>query len=92
MTRAIPRYAPHRGGLIFALGIIGFVSGCPIFSIVAWVMGTSDVNEMRSGRMDPSGMSLTQAGRILGMIYSMLWILFMVITVLIFVLAVATHA
>ena len=79
---------PHRAGLVLVLGIVGFVLGtmlpiCPICSIMAWVMGTSDLNEMRAGRMDPSGRSMTQAGQILGMIYSVLWILGAVIFVLI---------
>jgi hypothetical protein len=44
---------------------------------VAWVMGHADLREMRRGLMDESGMSLTQAGMILGMIYTILGLLFM---------------
>ena len=62
---------PHRGGLIFVLGLLGFMS-CPIFSLLAWVMGSHDLGEMRAGRMDRSGEGLTQAGQILGMIVSVL--------------------
>jgi len=86
---------PHRAGLVLALGIVGFVLGtmipiCPICSIMAWVMGTSDLNEMRAGRMDSSGMSMTQAGQVLGMIYSVLWILLAVIFVLICLMVAAS--
>lgn len=65
---------PHRGGLILVLGLVGFVIGCPIFSLMAWVMGSHDLREMRAGRMDRSGEGLTQVGQILGMIQSLLWI------------------
>lgn len=71
--------APHRGGLILVLGILGWVVGCPIFGVAAWVMGNADLEEMRSGRMDPSGRGLTQAGTILGMIQGMLLMLVLVV-------------
>jgi phage FluMu protein Com len=75
--------APHRGGLILVLGLIGFVISCPIFSLMAWVMGSHDLSEMRAGRMDRSGEGITQAGLVLGMILSLLWILFGVIALLV---------
>lgn len=76
---------PHRGGLILVLGIVGIVMGCPIFSLMAWVMGSGDLREMRAGRMDRSGEGLTQAGQLLGMIPSIIFIfgaaLFMLIII-----------
>lgn len=65
---------PHRGPLILLLGILGWFT-CPILGIVAWAMGSSDLREMQYGRMDPSGQGLTQAGQILGIISSVIWIL-----------------
>jgi len=65
--------APHRGGLILVLGVMGLVT-CAVFGLVAWVMGSHDLREMRAGRMDRSGESATQAGMILGMIVALLWI------------------
>lgn len=62
---------PHRGGLILTFGILGWLV-CPIFSFMAWSMGSEDLGKMRTGRMDPSGMGITQAGQILGMIQSIL--------------------
>jgi hypothetical protein len=59
---------PHRGGLILALGIIGFFVPCFVFGIVAWVMASSDLRAMDAGNMDPTGRSLTQAGMILGIV------------------------
>jgi predicted Zn finger-like uncharacterized protein len=58
---------PHRGTLILVLGILGIVA-CQIFGPVAWLMANNDLAEMRSGRMDPEGKSLTNAGRICGII------------------------
>jgi hypothetical protein len=66
---------PHRGGLIFVLGILGFVISCPIFGAFAWVMGSRDLKKIRAGRMDPQGKGLTQAGMILGIISLALWAL-----------------
>jgi hypothetical protein len=66
---------PHRGGLILALGILSFLL-CGIFTAIpAWIMGSGDLKEMEAGAMDPSGRGLTQAGKILGMIHCILWLL-----------------
>jgi hypothetical protein len=85
-------YTPHRGGLILAFGIMGWVFSCPIFSVMAWVMGNSDLREMRSGRMDSRGMGLTQAGHVLGVIYTLLWILVFVIVTFVALLAFVARA
>jgi hypothetical protein len=61
----------HRGGAILALGIVGIVV-CFILGIIAWVMGTADLRAMDAGTMDPSGRGLTQAGRICGIIGTVL--------------------
>ncbi len=63
---------PHRGGLVLTLGILGLVCCMPL-GIAAWVMGSSDLAEIRRGQMDPSGQSTTQVGMILGII-SVAWI------------------
>ena len=65
---------PHRGGLILGLGLAGLLVNCPILSVMAWVMGSGDLEEIRRGRMDPSGQGATQAGRILGIIITCLWL------------------
>jgi hypothetical protein len=68
------RYAPHRGTLILILGILGLVGiGAPITGIIAWILGNSDLAQMRAGTMDPEGESNTSLGRILGMIATLLW-------------------
>jgi hypothetical protein len=66
--------AANRGPLILALGLLGLAAPCPIFSILAWVMGSSDLEEISRGRMDPAGLRLTKAGKLLGMLLSIAWI------------------
>lgn len=65
-----PAYAyvkPHRGAVILTLGILGFFcSG--IAGLIALILGTHDLREMKAGVMDPSGQGLTQAGAILGIL------------------------
>jgi hypothetical protein len=73
---------PHRGGLVLALGILSWAIGCPLFGIMAWVMGSSDLREMERGQMDSSGMSLTQAGQIIGMIHVILGVIVLVVLLL----------
>jgi hypothetical protein len=81
--------APHRGGLVFVLGLLGFAVACPLFSFLAWVMGSRDLAEMRARRMDRSGEGLTMGGMILGIVVSVFWIvaLFGVMTILLLVAA-----
>ncbi len=64
---AVGYLAPHRGTMILVFGILGLVVCC-FFGIVAWSMGSNDLREMDAGRMDPSGRSNTNAGRILGIV------------------------
>ena len=62
---------PHRGSLILAFGILGFVT-CQLFGVAAWVMANNDLREMDRGYMDPTGRDLTNTGRILGMVATIL--------------------
>jgi hypothetical protein len=68
------RGRPHRGGLILTFGILSLLLCAPL-GIFAWVMGNNDLAEMKRGRMDRSGEGLTQAGRILGSIATILMII-----------------
>ena len=62
-----PRMEPHRGTLVLVLGILGLLV-CFICGIFSWVMGNEDLKKMKAGRMDPEGESITNAGRILGIV------------------------
>lgn len=80
---------PHRGVLVIVLGILGLV-GCGIFTAIpAWVIGSGDLKAMDAGTMDPSGRSLTNAGRICGMIGTILAIVAVVIVGILIALGVA---
>ena len=76
---------PHRGVLILVLGILGLVACMPL-GIVAWVMGSGDLKAIDRGEIDPTGRSMTNAGKILGIIavvLAVLGILFFVVGVMI---------
>lgn len=73
-----PTLMPHRGGTILVLGILGIVICAPL-AIVAWVMGQGDLGKIRAGMMDPAGQGSTQAGMILGIVGTILFILSIVV-------------
>ncbi len=68
---------PHRGTLILVFGILGLVV-CGFFGIAAWIMGSGDLKQIDAGQMDPSGRSLTNGGRICGIIGTILMGLYIV--------------
>lgn len=86
-------YAPHRGGLVLALGILAFV--CNLFlipGILAWILGSADLKEMKAGRMDPSGQGITTAGMVLGIIATCFVLIIVVFYVVLIVIGVAAAA
>jgi hypothetical protein len=76
---------PHRATLILVLGILGLVICAPL-GIVAWIMGANDMKEMDAGTMDPAGRSNTQAGKICGIIGTILMVLGIAVCFLFFAL------
>ena len=64
----------HRATLVLILGIVGLMCCMPV-GIVAWVLGHQDLKDMNAGVMDPAGRGMTQAGKILGMISVILFVL-----------------
>ena len=62
---------PHRGTVILVLGILSLVI-CGPLGIFAWIMGQADLKQMNAGTMDPEGRGNTQAGKICGMIATIL--------------------
>jgi hypothetical protein len=78
---------PHRGAAVLTLGILSLLV-CAILGPIAWVMGSNDLREMADGRMDRSGEGITRAGRIIGIVATILWICFIAIyAVIIMILA-----
>lgn len=66
------RLEPHRGQTVMILGILSLFLAGIILGPIAWVMGNNDLKEMRAGRMDREGEGQTNAGRICGMIATIL--------------------
>jgi hypothetical protein len=71
----------HRGTLILVFGILGLLI-CGPLGIAAWIMGGNDLKEMDAGTMDPAGRGNTNAGKICGMIATILMIVGLVIAIL----------
>lgn len=73
---------PHRGPMLLVFGILGIVMAfsCPLlffFAPTAWIMARKDLAQIREGRMDPAGLSLTQAAHVLGVIGTILGVLYL---------------
>lgn len=62
---------PHRATLILVLGILSLII-CQPLGIVAWLLGSADLKQMAAGAMDPTGKDMTNIGRILGIIATVL--------------------
>lgn len=54
-----------QGVLILIMGILGFFC-CPLFAVVAWIMGHTALNAIQAGLADPSSKGLVQVGYYLG--------------------------
>ena len=79
---------PHRGTLMLVFGILGLV-GCTPLGIAAWIMGNGDLKQMDFGTMDPSGRSMTNGGRICGMIATILTALGLLVVIALLALGIA---
>jgi hypothetical protein len=79
---------PHRGTLILIFGILGLVVCAPL-AIAAWVMGSGDLKQMDAGTMDPSGRGNTQAGKICGIIGTILMIIGVIVFGILFTIGFA---
>lgn len=79
---------PHRGTLILVLGILSLVV-CQPLGIAAWIMGNGDLKQIDAGTMDPTGRGTTNAGRICGIIGTILLIIGVIVWIAIIALGVA---
>ena len=71
--------------MILVFGILSLVICAPL-GIPAWIMGTGDLKQMDAGAMDPTGRSLTNAGRICGIIGTILFALYILAIIALFAL------
>ena len=67
-------FVQQQGGTVLTYGILGFFC-CGIFSIVAWVNGNNALAAY--GDNDPGDRGTVQAGRIMGIIGTVLWGLYL---------------
>ena len=72
---------PHRGSTILVLGILSLVV-CAVCGPIAWVMANKDIVKMNSGLMDPIGLEQTKAGKICGIIGTVILILIAIMLVI----------
>ncbi len=78
---------PHRGTTILVLGILSLLC-CGLLGIPAWLMGNADLKEMAAGTMDPAGQGTTNAGKICGIIGTVIAILSSLVGIVYFVVVV----
>lgn len=67
-------YDPGRSTLILILGILGVTFLGLFAGLPAWVMGKTDLKKIDAGMIPESERLTTQAGMILGMISSLLYL------------------
>jgi hypothetical protein len=71
-------FEPHRAGLVLTLGILSIVLLGPLsvlglpFGITAWALGHRDLKRMDAYQMDPRGRTTTRAGKICGIVGTLL--------------------
>ena len=65
---------PDQSALVLAFGILSWFI-CPIFGVVAWIMGHSGLSDIRLGLADPANKGLMQAGYYLGMVNVIIYLL-----------------
>lgn len=77
---------PHpQGTMILIFGILGFVI-CPIFGVVAWVMGAKSLKEIDANPAAYNNRQNVNIGRILGIISTILWILMILFWIVVVVI------
>jgi hypothetical protein len=75
---------PHHGPVILTFAILGLLTpglGL-IFGLLAWILGSYDLSEMRCGRRNSEGATLAVAGRLLGIVATVFHLLLLVLLIL----------
>lgn len=81
---------PSQASTVMVLGILSLVV-CGLLGPIAWSMGNTELGRIERGEVDPSGRGSAVAGRICGMIASILIIICIVGFVLLFGIAASSH-
>ena len=79
-----------RGTAILVLGVLSIML-CNILGPVAWVMGNEELRRIDSGQVDPMTRSAASAGRICGIVSTVLMLIGVVLGVGIVVLYAMSH-
>jgi ABC-type Fe3+ transport system permease subunit len=80
---AVPYPEQSQATTILILGIIGLVC-CGPLGIAAWIMGNRELEAIDEGRRNPEQRSTANAGRIIGIIATILWALGLLVALLSF--------
>ncbi|MCI0512902.1 zinc ribbon domain-containing protein [candidate division KSB1 bacterium] len=75
-----PRLPRGNGVMILIFGILS-LSVCAPFGIIAWIMANNDLYKMQAGIISNEEAGLTRAGKILGIVGTVLFILTIVIMI-----------
>lgn len=86
-----PQVQPHRGEVVFLLGLFGLLLGCPVFSGAAWYLGGADLRAMNLGLMNAGGRGMTTFGYVLGIVVSCFWIVAVLIAMLVISVSILTQ-
>lgn len=81
---------PHRGGLVLVLGILSMLMFAPL-GIAAWIMANGDLRAMRAGQMDITGEGMTTAGKVLGILATVLMVIGICLAIGIMALGLSMH-
>jgi hypothetical protein len=82
-VRRGPRLKETRGTTVLVLGILGIVLSCVVLGIIAWVMGSGDLKEMREGTRERRQESETRIGMVLGIVSVVLTVLGILFVILV---------
>lgn len=77
---SVPAYPePSQATTALVLGIVGIVL-CGILAPFAWVVGSKEVKAIDAGRRDPSNRGVATAGKILGIVGTVVLAVGMLVT------------
>lgn len=68
---------------ILVLGILGVIV-CGVLAPIAWVMGNTELEAIDSGRRPPENRGTANAGRILGIIGTVLLVVGIIVLIIVF--------
>lgn len=72
----VPSYPEHsKATVVFVLGLLGMLVFPPLAPF-AWVMGSRELTAIDAGRRPPDNRPLARIGQILGIVISLLLVLF----------------